>query len=346
MKGRADFLEQCKVIMHAWHLEHNAIGWIGEPITASYALYITSKHITSTQFCTELYLENTMQGNTSSNVSSELDEDLLDSMPRLVATTAGGPVVMTCLIVGAIAVVGNIHVLTEFVKNNRLFENINTTFIANQSVVDSIASFVILMNGIYTRQLDKGLSATLLCKLWMTRTLMWGLMESSTFNLMAISFERYMAIVHPMWYKVYFTNCKASTVAVLIWFCGVSSVASIMIPSSGVLRGGCMVTGFWPWRKMAQFVGCVHIFVNLVMAVIVHSFCYARILSALRKQISRVTPKDDTTSTTLRGNTGKTSATRTTEAGAIHALGDDADSTRGAVCLPSTSGADGITNQA
>ena len=287
-----------------------------------------------------MYLEHTMQGNTSSNVNSDLDEDLLDSMPRLEAKTADGAVVMTCLIVGAIAVVGNMHVLTVFVKNNRLFENINTTFIANQSVLDSIASFVIIMNGIYTRQLDKGLSATLLCKLWMTRTLMWGLMESSTFNLMAISFERYMAIVHPMWYKAYFTNSKASIAAILIWFCGVSSVASIMIPSTGVLRGGCMVTGFWPWRNMAQTVGFVHIFVNSVTPVFVHSFCYARIASALRKRISKVTPKDDTASTTLMGKTGKTSATRTTEAGAIHTLGDDADSTRGAaVSLPSTSGA-------
>ena len=333
--------------MHAWNLEHNAIGWIGEPITASYALYIISKHITSTQFCTELYPENTMQGNTSSNVSSDIDEDLLDSMPRLEATTADGSFVMTWVVVGAIAVVGNMHVLTVFVKNNRLFENINTTFIANQSVIDSIASFIILMNGIYTRQLDTGVSATLLCKLWMTRTLMWGLMESSTFNLMAISFERYLAVVHPVWHKAYFTNSKASIVAVLIWFCGVSSVASIMIPSTGVLREGCMVTGFWPWRKMAQIVGFVHIFVNLVMPVFLHSFCYARIASALRKRISRVTPKDDTTSTTLRGKTGKTSVTtRTTEAGAIHSLGDDADTTLGAVSLPSTSGANVITNQA
>ena len=48
-----------------------------------------------------------------------------------------------------------------------------------------------------------GFTAELFCRLRLSQFLLWGLMMSSSYNLMAISFERYMAIVHPIWHRNY-----------------------------------------------------------------------------------------------------------------------------------------------
>ena len=173
---------------------------------------------------------------------------------------------------------------------------------------------------------------------------MWGLMLSSTYNLIAISFERYLAVVHPIWHKVYFTNSKANIIAICIWFFGVSFTASLMIPTTGAVHGVCIMSGFWPSSQIAQAVGCVKIFVNFVVPIFVHSFCYARILSALRKRTARVNPKYELKSATQTGTIHTTSGAQTTKAGAIHMIGIEPDSTRTAVSLPSTSGTNVLAN--
>ena len=217
-------------------------------------------------------------------------------------------------IVGAIGVVGNLLVVIVFIKYKKLFRNIKATFLINQSVIDGIVSFLIIATTLIKPRPPNSanvLSSTLYCKLWLSRSPMWGLMLSSTYNLMAISFERYLAIVHPMWHKVHFTNTMANIIAVCIWFFGVAFIASIMIPTTGMVHGVCIMTYYWPSREIALAVGYLQIFVNLVIPFFLHSFCYARMLSTLRHRMARVTPKDDSPSTAQRGkpSTSDTNAT-------------------------------------
>ena len=286
-----------------------------------------------------------MQGNTSGNFS-DLDGDLLDSVPHYRTRKPPG-LAMTAatVIVGATGLVGNLLVVIVFIKYKKLFQNIKTTFLVNQSVIDGIVSLLLILTTLFTPPIDSlggnALTSTLYCKLWIRRTLMWGLMVASTYNLMAISFERYLGIVHPMWHKVYFTNSKANIVAVCVWFFGVSFIASIMIPPPAMKGGVCISSRVWSSRAIALTVGYVQVFVKLVMPIFVHSLCYARILSTLRKRMTRITPKYAPTST---AQMVKTWETRLTKAGSIRMLGGEADSTRGAVSLPSTSGTNVIIN--
>lgn len=43
-------------------------------------------------------------------------------------------------------------------------------------------------------------------QIWQTKAFLWSFMVSSTYNLLTITVERYMAVVVPIWYKTSFKN--------------------------------------------------------------------------------------------------------------------------------------------
>ena len=277
-----------------------------------------------------------MEGNTSNNITGGGND-----YPRLaLQNPVGSPVMVAAkIVVGSIGVVGNLLVVSVFMKYKKLFQNIKTTFIVNQSVIDGIVSLLLILTTFVSPELHRGVDGLLVelyCKLWLSQVPIWGLMTSSTYNLMAISTERYLAIVHPIWHKVTFTKKMADSVAICIWLFGVSFVASIVIPTTGMMRGHCFASIFWASRATARAVAFVQIFVNMILPIFVHSFCYARILSALRKRKRMVTPEDGTTSTAQMRMTSGTNARPTPKAGDGHVV-DESNTTRASVSFPSTS---------
>ena len=55
---------------------------------------------------------------------------------------------------------------------------------------------------------DDGVLAQIYCRVWLTQTLQWGFIRSSTVNLMFLPIERYIAVVHLIRYKTPFTRNK------------------------------------------------------------------------------------------------------------------------------------------
>ena len=284
-----------------------------------------------------------MEGNTITNVSDYNEDNMI-----LLQDTVGSPtMVASKIIVGSIGVVGNLFVVIVLIKHKKLFQHIKTTLIVNQSVIDGIVSLLLIMTTFVSPELHSGvdgLSVELYCKLWLSQFAIWGLMMSPTYNLMAISTERYLAIVHPIWYKVSFTKNMANTVTFCIWFFGVSFVASIIIPTTGMLRGHCFVLIFWRSRATAGAVAFVQIFVNIVMPILVHSFCYTSIISVLRKRTRIVASVDGTTSTTKMRKTSGINVRPATEGSVGHLPIDESNMTRTTMTLPSTSSTKAATS--
>ena len=75
----------------------------------------------------------------------------------------------------------------------------------------------------------------------------------------------------------------------------------------------------------------------MVMPILVHSFCYIRILSVLRKRTRRVASEDGTTSTMQMRKTSGTNVRPTTEGGVGHLHIDESNMTPATVSLSATS---------
>ena len=196
-------------------------------------------------------------------------------------------------VIGVTGVVGNSLVVIVFYKYKKLFQQVKSVFIINQSFIDGAVSALLIAVSFvrqYPAQQQSGLKDDQYCNLWLSHILLWGLMTSSIYNLMAVSIERYVAIVHPVWHRWSYTKTKANASVVFIWLFGVVFIASLVIPTTGVMNGRCIVSYFRKSRDVAVIVAMLQIVVSLLLPLFVHSVCYFRILAVLCKRVPEVGP--------------------------------------------------------
>jgi len=77
--------------------------------------------------------------------------------------------------------------------------------IVNQSIVDMAASFFTLLTAVGevagTDMSRDKLYDMFICRIWLTRLPLWCFLNTSTYNILLTTLERYTAVIYPMWYK-------------------------------------------------------------------------------------------------------------------------------------------------
>ena len=202
------------------------------------------------------------------------------------------------LVIGMTGILGNLLVIVVILRYKKLFQQVKSNVI-NQSFIDCLVSVVLIQTAFVRRTtVPYALQTSVLfCKLVLSQVLMWGLMSSSTLNLMAISIERYLAIVHPVWYKVRFSKTQANVLVALTWVIGIFIQFAYIIPTTDLLRGRCLIVFFWPSRLLAAAVGLLQIFISVVLPFVVHSVCYFNIVKVLRKRNIKIDASRNKTNT-------------------------------------------------
>ncbi|XP_022088180.1 thyrotropin-releasing hormone receptor-like [Acanthaster planci] len=134
------------------------------------------------------------------------------------------PVIRCCI--GTVGIIGNLLVCIVVVRlwgsNKR---NTTNTLIANQAMIDFVAS-VFLVAVTLTEMFkvpppQNYFFGQIFCKFWASRMLLFGIFASSTINLTAISIERYLAVIHPIYYSMKFASTiVAKLLPVVPWVIG------------------------------------------------------------------------------------------------------------------------------
>ena len=87
-----------------------------------------------------------------------------------------------------------------------MFVQTMNILIVNQSVIDMCASFLTLMTAAVevdgTHMSRDSVFDQFICRFWLTRTLLWGFLVTSTYGILLTALDRYVAVIYPMWYKV------------------------------------------------------------------------------------------------------------------------------------------------
>ena len=119
----------------------------------------------------------------------------------------------------------------------------------------------------------------------MTRLLQWGLFFSSTMNLLALTVERYLGIVHPFTYDRYVTRRRTKVLIVVEWIFGSVLSGAALVPSSGMVDGGktCTTYSIFPSLLAWRVYGASWFIINMIIPVVIIVYSYGRILLFLHK---------------------------------------------------------------
>jgi len=87
-----------------------------------------------------------------------------------------------------------------------LFVQTINILIVIQSVIDLCASFFTLIVALVevdgTRMSRASIYHQFVCRIWITRIPVWVFVNTSTYGILIIALERYIAVIYPMWYNV------------------------------------------------------------------------------------------------------------------------------------------------
>ena len=78
--------------------------------------------------------------------------------------------------------------------------------IVNQSIIDLFASFFTLLTAVVqvdgTRMSHDSIYDQFVCRIWLTRKSLRCFLATSTYGILLTAVDRYVAVIHPTWYKV------------------------------------------------------------------------------------------------------------------------------------------------
>ncbi|XP_022081355.1 mu-type opioid receptor-like [Acanthaster planci] len=191
--------------------------------------------------------------------------------------------------VGIVGILGNGLVCVVIGKVSEMQTRTNA-FIFHQAVVDLLGSTLILLQSEASLPdpVPDNALGWVVCSLWVSNFATFLLYVISTFNLLSLTMERYVAIVHPFKYQTAFAKHPRLKVGAVIAVCW---MVAIVIKCYNLtlfkVEGGSCVSSA---EYRSKVLGILIAFLQFVMPVAVMLFAYIRISVELKQGAARVGP--------------------------------------------------------
>ena len=201
------------------------------------------------------------------------------------------------IVIGSVGLLDNLLVILVIFNYTTMRKKMTNLFIINQSIIDAVASFFILMLGaieVDGYDMTSGnIHDEFVCSVWLARAPLWSMLMSSTYNLVCLTFERYLEIVHPVYHKVNFSQTKAVIAIACVWFCGPVYNFSFLLPTSEIINGVCYPFIIWPSKVIQRIVGVMNIILLYFFPLCFMIYCYAKMVITLRMRIQPTSQVDN-----------------------------------------------------
>ena len=157
----------------------------------------------------------------------------------------------------------------------------------NQNLLD-LSSCVLLVITFSIRVSNIDLTGALgyfLCTVFISENAAYCSLYGSVINLMTVTVERYLKVVHPFWSKSHLKRWMIHAAMAFAWMFGTLSITPAVFVSTTVRDGVCLPYATWESLMVQQAIN-VWIFIScFVVPVMLFVFCYARIVVVMRSQI-------------------------------------------------------------
>jgi len=187
------------------------------------------------------------------------------------------------VVIGAIGTAANALILYAMVASGQHKKHL---LIFNQNILDLCSCLFLVI--IYPLHLSNiYLSGTLgywLCIVLFSDSLVYCPMFGSTINLVSITVERYLKVVHPIWSKKWLRRWVIYSAMAFAWISSFVYDAVIVFMTTAVINGVCY--GYLVWdSQVSRTAVSIWSFVSFdVVFVLIFILGYWRILAAIRRQ--------------------------------------------------------------
>ncbi|XP_071788513.1 galanin receptor 2b-like [Asterias amurensis] len=190
--------------------------------------------------------------------------------------------------IACFAICGNGLVIFVMTVRRKQFSSFTNRLIRHQSIIDLISGLVFLAVTVIRQtslldNIESNFSGWILCKLVRSSFFVWGLSVASTYNLVVISLERFLATCYPVKHRNYCSLFKIKVSMCVAWIIGFTYAIRFIILY--VITDNKCSFDYSISRTAMIVLFNVIILVEYIIPVILISFSYGRILLVLRHKL-------------------------------------------------------------
>ncbi|XP_038058598.1 allatostatin-A receptor-like [Patiria miniata] len=190
-------------------------------------------------------------------------------------------------VITSLALIGNGLVITVMLARRRVFSSFTNRLILHQSVIDSIAAVLFFLHKVVK---SPGLTVSdantfldqFVCRFLFPDILMWCVYVTSTYNLVIISLERFMATCYPLKHRKVISKGKLKFAVAATWVIGFVhgiNLINLFEPH----QGKCQLVSKTSGLALSQ--GMLNTLIRYTVPLIILIYAYTRILIRLHKKI-------------------------------------------------------------
>ncbi|XP_074654749.1 galanin receptor 2a-like [Tubulanus polymorphus] len=192
------------------------------------------------------------------------------------------PAPLGFLLVGIIGTLANSLVIVVFIGVPSMLLKLTNIYILNQSLIDGTLSIILIGTSVREHMMFAPSDfdgKVLFCRLILSRVFLWSLLYSSSYNLIIMSLEKYVAICHPFKHERFFSRNRVYVTLVIAWMFGLiwgmqNAITTVYID------GRCMFNSVWlgHWKEAFAY---MNLPVQLVVPVAVMGYVYFAIAKTI-----------------------------------------------------------------
>ena len=191
--------------------------------------------------------------------------------------------------IGSYLCASNALVLIVLLGSKKIRGQKSNIIITGQALFDFLCGFFMIMSTLPFQLTDIALVDEIHCKFIKSRYFLWSAFVCSTYNILFLTVERYIMVLHPIFHLNRLRKWVIVTIIILI---ALSSAANVLILplTSRVEHGFCLVFQFESkvnlWTVLMQITVLL-----LVIPTFTIVFTYARIYYKLRRMNATILPE-------------------------------------------------------
>ena len=218
---------------------------------------------------------------TVTDILNTTDADL--DKPSYLYKDKGNHYLIATYTLAIFGVPGNLLTIVVLLSSHHLRAKPINRFLVHQSTLDLCACILTFMEELTSKY--PVMHSPFLCHYILSKILSGSFMFMSTYNVVVLTIERYLAISDPLKYDSAKVLKRLPFVFVAIWIF-VFSVTSI-VPATTVIKNGVCLLGYRARNHwLLTYYGYHALFFAMVFPLIILIYCYARMIVALRRSMN------------------------------------------------------------